>query len=351
MSPSNLGVPHGTTPLYGTRSVQSELPPWQSHPQKEPFADPYAGRHPSLTCYHPQEVWPGPPGTGVTFDPRKSYKGSRAIVIACGRCIGCRLAKAQDWRTRLVHEAKLHRETSFVTLTYDDLSLPSDASVSREAVQLFLKRLRRRLNPDNDPAISGVRYFAVGEYGGQTFRPHYHLLVYGWFPLDARVWRRQHGADGFRSPLLEDLWPFGHSEIGHVSPRACGYIARYAMKKIGGDPALQHYVRPHPITGQFFRRLPEFALMSRRPGIGSGWYDRFHMDAFPSDYLVIDNKKVPVPRYYKNKLDFVSGLDLTSKRLVKARSPEVVVHKTPDRLAVREELAALRVKQLKRDLE
>lgn len=89
--------------------------------------------------------------------------------------------------------------------------------------------------------------------------------------------------------------------------------------------------------------------MSRRPGIGSEWYDRYSCDAFPSDFLVVDGSKRPVPRYYTNKLEEEAKKAIKDKR--KARAEENSANSTPERLAVREEVLNLKVKRLEREMD
>lgn len=308
-----------------------------------------------VTCFHPIDAWPpAERGGKVVFSPHRSYAGATSFPIPCGRCVGCRLAKARDWATRMTHEAKLHQDNAFVTLTYDDQHLPIDGSLSRDALSDFLKRLRHawaaRVHGDRD-AAAGIRYYAVGEYGSQLWRPHYHLITFGFFPPDGKKWRQVNGNVTYRSEFLEEIWPYGHVETGRVTVQSAGYVARYSMKKVTGDRAELHYLRPHPVTGQVFPVIPEFAVMSRRPGIGSGWFDRYSRDAFPSDFVVIDGVKRNVPNYYKAKLAELPKLLITHERKMKARTPQQLANKTPERLQVREKLQTLRAEQLKRTLE
>jgi hypothetical protein len=241
------------------------------------------------------------------------------------------------------HEASQHDENSFVTLTYADQHLPMDGSLSVRAVQLFFKRLRKSL------AGRPVRYYACGEYGETNGRPHYHVILFGYQFPDLVAWRRSPtGHYLYRSEKLEKLWPFGHSEVGHVTHQSAGYCARYTLKKLTGEPAAAHYSRPHPLTGVVSNVIPEFGLMSRRPGIGSSWFDQFHSDAFPSDFVVIDGTKRPVPRFYKNKLEDLAALEIT--RLRKNGSRARSANNTDQRLDTREKLQTLRQAKLVRDL-
>lgn len=249
----------------------------------------------------------------------------------------------------------MHDENSFLRLSYADEHLPQDGSICIRDLQLFMKRLRKHIAPVK------VRYYACGEYGDKTWRPHYHVVLFGYAFPDKYPWARSKaGYDLFRSPTLEKLWPFGQSTIGTVTAESGGYVARYAMKKVGGVPAQDHYLRPHPVTGELFQVMPEFALMSSRPGIGGGWFEKFAADVFPSDFLVLNGSKVPVPSYFYSKL---KGSEVRSDELVEKNMSDDIRKRrkafaktreydnSPERLAVREELAFERLKQLERETE
>lgn len=266
--------------------------------------------------------------------------------IACGQCMGCRLDKAREWATRVTHEASLHRSNAFVTLTYDDRFLPEDGSLSVRAIQLFQKRLRKSVAPQR------LRFFSVGEYGDDTWRPHYHLIVFGHaFNADRFLWETSKGGDAYyRSPALEALWPYGHSRIGDVNPQSAAYVARYALKKITGkERAQDHYLRPHPVTGELHRVIPEFARMSTSPGIGAGWLDKFRGDCFPSGFVVIDGEKRPVPKYYVKRATLTEREQL--KRLVAAKrtARAHAADNTPERLEAREALQHHKQRKLGRE--
>lgn len=157
----------------------------------------------------------------------------------CGQCMPCRVNRRRLWSHRLLLESFKHSEACFVTLTYADEHLPPSGSVSRKAVQGFLKRLRDRIHPRR------IRFYAVGEYGELTQRPHYHLALFGIGPVEA-------------SDLVPKAWPFGGVHIGDLSPASASYLARYVTKK---------WTRPDEpgLAG----RSPEFATMSLKPGIGA----------------------------------------------------------------------------------
>lgn len=267
--------------------------------------------------------------------------------------------KVRDWGTRISHEASLHDENSFLTLTYGDEFLPDDFSISVRELQLFFKRLRKSISPQK------VRYYACGEYGDRNGRPHYHAILFGYQFPDLEVWRRsESGFYTYRSKSLDAIWGLGHAEIGTVTKSSGAYVARYALKKQTGDFDPAFYQRLHPVHGTIHQVEREFALMSSRPGIGGHWFDVFESDAFPSDFVVIDGQKLPIPQYYKNRLKgrfcgrgsdpdalFVAD-DLRPSRL-RARD-HIRSHaqdSTDERLAVREEIAVRRQSEHTRDCE
>lgn len=297
-----------------------------------------------MTCFDPVLMYRAkPPAKGMTRTFAKSIGTGVTYPIPCGGCIGCRTSKAQMWSVRCMHENSLHDVGAFVTLTYDNDHLPADYSLDVRDIQLFNKRVRA--------AGHRFRFLAVGEYGDQTQRPHYHMLMFGFWPDDAKLWSTINGVPNYHSKSLADLWGLGHVAFGRITSASAAYCARYSLKKITGTRARDHYTRIHPLSGNRVHVRPEFITMSRRPGIGSGWFDKFGRDCFPSDYLVHDGKRVPVPAYYLRKLSEESQQPIKDARTEKMRDPKVKANSTPDRLAVRKEVLEERLKQLKRTIE
>lgn len=236
----------------------------------------------------------------------------------------------------------MHDANAFLTLTYSNENLPEDYSLDPRELQLFMKRLRKWAEPRK------LRFFACGEYGDENLRPHYHAIIFGEGFDDRQLWRKTPSGNlSYRSSNLEKLWTLGHCEVMDLTEASAGYIARYVTKKIGGELAESHYRRVHPLTGLVWNVRPEFALMSRKPGIGGAWFDQFAGDAFPSDFVVLNGSKRPVPDYYTRKLDEQAKLLVAGKRKLKS-----FAHKhnnTPERLAVREEVLKAKTQNLKRD--
>lgn len=263
----------------------------------------------------------------TVFDSRQAGDfGSR--TLPCGQCIGCKLERSRQWAIRISHEASLYSSNCFITLTYAPEHLPLDGSLDVRHFQLFMKRLRKRYGPN-------IRFFHCGEYGERLGRPHYHACLLNFDFPDKVLYRQNSRGDHlYRSPSLEQLWPYGLCEIGSVTFESAAYVARYITKKISGPLASAHY------NG----RAPEYVTMSRQPGIGAPWLARFKTDVFPHDYVVVRGKKVPLPRFY-NKLfeaEYPQLYDKTiAKRCAKRFGPECfsreILHEQSDeRLRVKE---------------
>lgn len=157
----------------------------------------------------------------------------------------CRIDKREEWTARMQFERAMHADAVFATLTYSPQYLPADGSVNRDDVQRFLKRLRSNLARSECPKT--FRYYLSAEYGDPkkfTGRAHYHAILFGLSTLDGKT--------------IHDSWHMGGSKIDPCSPARIRYVAAYVQKKL---------IK----AGQEFHedgRRSEFALMSRRPGLG-----------------------------------------------------------------------------------
>lgn len=194
-----------------------------------------------------------------------------------------------------MHEAALHEDNSFVTLTYDDEHFPSSGSVVPRHLELFWKQLRSDLQRSGRHS-GKVRYLACGEYGDHTYRPHYHAIIFGFWPWDAVKLQSTSEAPLWTSPFLLQAWKRGNVVVGPVTPGTASYVARYAVKKTGSSVVVDN----NPF---WWGKLPEFRRLSRRPGLGREWFNRFGSD-IRKDQVYLDKGIIsPVPRYYLNKLE------------------------------------------------
>lgn len=240
------------------------------------------------------------------------------------------------WALRCVHESQMHERNSFVTLTYSEEKLPDDWSVKLRDWQLFRKRLREAIGP--------FRFFQAAEYGGKTLRPHYHAIIFGEdFSADRVLLSEKEGRRLWTSPLLEAKWGLGHVSVGQVTPESCAYVTKYCVKK--QKSARARLERVDPETGECWTVEPEFQTMSRRPGLGARWIERFYSDVYPSDVCISRGRRYRPPRYYDGKVDDQVLAELKAKR--RENALERASEATPARLAVRERVAEARLGLLK----
>lgn len=189
----------------------------------------------------------------------------------------------------------MHSRNAFVTLTYDQEHMPVDGSLDVREWQLFAKRVRKELGP--------FRFLHCGEYGERTYRPHYHALLFGLDFADRVLLREKRGGNLYASPTLERLWGRGQCSFGAVTPQSAAYVARYSVKAESGSRRKEQYRRLDEETGEEWYVRPEYLTMSRRPGLGAGWYAKFKSDVFPDDEVVLDGFKQGVPDFYWRKLE------------------------------------------------
>lgn len=203
------------------------------------------------------------------------------VTVPCSKCPKCIARRTSAWSFRLMEEDKQSLSAHFLTLTYDTRFVPISFTgrmvLYKRDLQLFFKRLRK--NSSLDKQQKPIKYYAVGEYGGRTYRPHYHIILFN-AGLDA----------------ISASWQRGHIYFGSVSGASVGYTLKYMSKPRGYKKSLLSA----GVT-------PEFALMSKGLGISylSETMANWHAADLTRMYLTVsDGKKISMPRYYKDKLYF-----------------------------------------------
>lgn len=261
-------------------------------------------------------------------------KGSEALLLPCGKCMLCTRRYRLHWVLRCIHELHYYDEACYLTLTCDDnnidklfpplgRSFVSDCkwnSLRHEPFQLFMKRLRRRLDYGvrSDSIVAGqpvknvyhgevgkpLRFYMCGEYGDTTHRPHYHAIVFGFYPPDALPLP---GSKLCVSSLLSQAWPYGFHTVARVEPDCVSYVAGYVDKKM--DNSRMEWASNNV--------APEYTAMSRgcsklgTGGLGKSFFDEFHSEIYPEsadgtfarDYCIIGKgSRVRTPHYYDKLL-------------------------------------------------
>lgn len=346
-----------------------------------------------MSCYHPLKAFPiGTTAAGKTDYKITSYavdhvelcnghweatdlqmRSSRAsrvvrdfIEIPCGQCTGCRLEYSRQWANRCMLELQYHDSAYFVTLTYDDVHVPksyygdpetgeamTSLTLVKRDFQLFMKRLRKKFPNDK------IRFFMSGEYGGQSFRPHYHAILFGLHLDDLVPWSKSsQGFTYYNSSSLQSCWsvdgvPIGYAVVAEVTWETCAYTARYVMKKLKGSDA--QFYSDHNIE-------PEFTLMSRKPGIAHQYFVD-HPDIYQCEFIDISTDKggrrFRPPRYYDRLFDVEYPDEMAEIKEIRKRTAEdakkIKLQKTNlpylEMLAVEERNLQARIKSLKRSLE
>lgn len=205
-----------------------------------------------MNCTNPQEVWPA----------------NKKIIVPCGKCLACLTNRRNDWSFRLMQEYKVAKSAAFITLTYSPKFVP-DTGVSKPHFQKFMKRLRKKSGKK-------LRYYAVGEYGTKTNRPHYHAIIFNY-----------EGNEKF----LQSVWPYGIVHIGKVSEASVRYTTKYVIQRIQW-PKNSQMARP-------------FSLMSRSYGLGLNYLTdemvQWHRSN-KANHTLQYGIKGRLPRYYKDKI-------------------------------------------------
>lgn len=242
-----------------------------------------------MACLSPREA-PAAARKGRRFFFNPDGKATDLpLQLPCGKCHPCLADRGAQWATRLYHESTLHRVSAFITLTYDDNNLPKPPSLRPEHLEKFWKRLRS--------ASGKFSYYACGEYGEARQRPHYHAILFGWWPKDTKRWKETANGPLFTSALLTKAWGKGFTSLTVVSMATMVYVAKYVLKRS------EAYRWVDPATGEVSNLVLPFSRMSRRPAIGSAWAQAHgETDAFRHDNVVIAGSKRKLPRFYEKKL-------------------------------------------------
>lgn len=231
-----------------------------------------------MSCYSPISV------------PRPNGKGAKdRITVPCGYCIGCLRDKQAEWSFRLSEELKIASTAFFLTLTYSEEEIPqvkisidwSMNTLKKRDLQSFFKRLRYYQEKELSNALykvkNSIRYYAVGEYGSQGKRPHYHAIV---FNLHERMLKNLNG-----------IWKKGFVHVGKVQPASIHYVTGYVITK----------------NKDLYEKLGievPFAIMSKSPPLG--WYyllrNGEQHENNQKAFLIKEGYRQRLPKFYKDKI-------------------------------------------------
>lgn len=216
-------------------------------------------------------------------DNRKLSTDYRTNQVPCGRCLPCLKKRQSTWCFRLQSELESAQSGAFLTLTYDNDNLPLNnglATLKKRDFQLFMKRLRKKVSKTYGQE-NPIKYYACGEYGSNTLRPHYHAIMFN-LPKDYIL----------RPQIIADIWSCGHITMDSPDPAAIAYVTKYIMKQEKWNKEL------------LANREPEFQLQSK--GLGKNYLSDKMIEYYKKQltpYLFDKyGNPYPMPRYYKDKI-------------------------------------------------
>ncbi|AXH77080.1 MAG: replication initiator protein [Microviridae sp.] len=225
------------------------------------------------------------------------FKVETGFFAPCGKCVFCRKRRAAGWSFRLQQEL-INADTAwFVTYTYDneniEFSQNNMPTLVKKHFQLYMKKLR------HDAKKTGIKYYAVGEYGTKSWRPHYHAIlinvelehVIGLANAVFALNNKELALNGTYE-FTNENWDKGHMTVGRVNKKTIKYVLKYITK-----------ATRVPVHANDYRQK-EFSLMSK--GLGKRYIDynkKWHKkDIFNRVYLQDGEHKISMPRYYKDKI-------------------------------------------------
>lgn len=303
-----------------------------------------------MPCYRPLRVATDDDGRLDWSNYAPDNVADQPVMVPCGKCFGCRQALARDWWIRIFHEGLDHTElyrdpgtgvstripdNCMVTLTYDEAHLPDGGLLVRHHLTGFLRRAGHRWH-------GKPRHFAVGEYGGQTMRPHFHVILFGHSFSKERYRRRtSDGQELVCSHLLDELWPNGLASIDDLNAGTARYVAGYVASKGHDDNnltgPLAHRVNAESGEIQVYAVAPEFRTMSRAPGLGLRWIQEHYERVYERDCVTIEGRDLPPPAAYDRwlrKHHASLHSDVQARRLDKRRDSQL--EWSPERVAAAE---------------
>ena len=262
----------------------------------------------------------------------------RLTPLPCGQCIACRINYSRSWAVRMMCEAEYHPHNYFITLTYSDSFLPrdkcydlsdhklKDSNLQPKHLSSFMKRLRENIR--REYGVTGVKFFAAGEFGELMDRPHYHACLFGMPDLSSDLtFLKQNGSViHFTHDLIGDSWcdpdsgiNIGFHSISEFNFETAAYTGAYMTKKIKGLANKIEAADPELLAecdGNI--RFNAFARMSNRPGLGYQYFKDHSFDILRTDSIPYqkDHKAflAKSPRYFDKLFDYIDPNILDTNR-------------------------------------
>ncbi len=255
------------------------------------------------------------------------YLEQQQIWCDCRKCAECRHKRAREWACRCWAELQTQNNVgSFITLTYSPENNP--IRLQKRDVQLFIKRLRKKISPKK------IKYFACGEYGDRTLRPHYHIIIFGYdFPDKVYFTKSKKDKLIYKSAELDKLWTLGLHTVQDVTISTCVYTALYSAK-------------PTKTLPKWLQQAPEYNTMSQ--SIGMEYLQKNYDTYKKTDAIWIDGEAYAIPKalfdkVYKRHIekdcvDYAAHLENSELKKIKEKRLEQYRLRYPKHHAILDEL-------------
>lgn len=196
-------------------------------------------------------------------DINDNYK---TIYVSCGKCYKCRMQRVNGWILRASHELiNYNNKAVMITLTYNNANLGIN-SLDYKDFQDFLKRLRKNLNGRE------IKYIAVGEYGYESDRKHFHAFLFNVTKYD--------------TDIINKSWQKGFTYVKNADVNALRYILKYSFKQQFKNN--EHYINEGKTAPMFHcsKSLGKNIALDK----ASEYLSR--------GYFIVNGFKYNIPRYY-----------------------------------------------------
>ncbi len=219
----------------------------------------------------------------------KRFRNVQLIYVPCGKCMTCLQKRSRQWSLRIGSEYLKYNKNCVLTLTYNDDNLPEEGLLNYKDIQLFLKRLRKKYKDTK------IKFVCSCEYGKQTYRPHYHIILMNYFPPDVDLCKpykiTRKGSKLYKSKECDDLWSNGFVDVGLCDYHTSRYVAQYCMKKV---------INKNNNIWQAKNEASRERMICSQ-AIGLDYFKRNVETIFSGMKCIFGGKSFPIPKYFINK--------------------------------------------------
>lgn len=245
----------------------------------------------------------------MCYTPISLKKNNKNLIAPCGKCSQCIQRNRAEWMCRNLIHAKYHEHALFATFTYSNDCIKELPYNDKADLHLRHPTHMRNYLSNLRYYIPDLSYYGVHEYGDNTQRPHYHLIIY---------------TDSDDShEKIESLWKYGYTSLYPAKQQAIHYVSGYVQKETYYNRVSISYL--DYLTNTLGKNDPKYLesyrnrlifeetkkLMSRRPAIGHQLLDDQEMvnwireqaltnNSYPR--LELNGNTYRLPRYYIKKL-------------------------------------------------